>query len=84
MPEEMAEQLAVNEEQAAGIYRGRTTTPLRLRGRAGVQRFFDGLEMVEPDVVWAPEWLPAVDDPTDFAEDPAECAILTGLGRTIG
>ncbi len=32
-----------------------------LRDRAGVTRLFDGLKLVEPGVIRAPEWRPASD-----------------------
>ena len=66
---------------AEDVYQARTATPLQGRSRAGVTRFFDGLELIEPGLVWLPQWRPAPDDPTDFAEHPAECLILGGVGR---
>jgi S-adenosyl methyltransferase len=81
VPPAVDEEGVANADDARGIYRARTATPLALRDRAGVQRFFDRLELVEPGLVWAPEWRPAADDPTDFAGDPSECAIYAGVGR---
>jgi hypothetical protein len=81
MPERADDDVRALADDAQGIYRTRTATPLALRDRAGVQRFFDGLELVEPGLVWAPDWRPAPDDPTDFAADPAECALYAGVGR---
>jgi hypothetical protein len=46
-----------------------------------VARFFAGLELVEPGLVWLPQWQPAPDDPADFTEHPADCLILGGAGR---
>jgi SAM-dependent methyltransferase len=40
----------------------RTPTPLTLRPRAAVERFFDGFDLVEPGLVWVPLWRP---DPGD-------------------
>jgi S-adenosyl methyltransferase len=31
---------------------------LHVRSLAGIQRFFDGFEMVEPGTVWINEWRP--------------------------
>jgi hypothetical protein len=76
-----AEHDLAQEQEAEGIYRSRTTSPLRLRDRAEVQRFFDGLELAEPGLIWVPLWRPAPDDPADFADDPAECSILAGVAR---
>src|SRR5262249_54805837 len=36
--------------------------PIRVRGRAEVERFFDGLELVPPGVVALPLWRPESDD----------------------
>jgi hypothetical protein len=74
--------LADDVEEAAGdIYRGRTTSLLRLRDRTGVQRFFAGLDMVDPGLVWAPQWRPDPDDASAFVGDPAESGILVGVAR---
>ena len=81
MPELADDDVRSLADDAQGIYRARTATPLALRDRAGVQRFFDGLERVEPGLAWAPDWRPTPDDPTDFAADPAECALYAGVGR---
>ena len=49
---------------------------LRFRARAEVARFFDGLELVEPGVVRAPEWRPDSDADLD---NPA--AVWAGVAR---
>jgi SAM-dependent methyltransferase len=49
---------------------------LRFRSRAEVARFFDGLELVEPGLVRAPEWRP--DSDRDL-ENPA--AVWAGVAR---
>jgi hypothetical protein len=51
-------------------------TKLRFRSRAEVARFFDGLELVEPGLVRAPEWRP--DSDADLA-NPA--AVWAGVAR---
>ena len=68
-------------EVAQDLYKRQTTTPFHLRSRHQVERFFTGLDLVEPGVVWLPEWRPAPGDPTDFADDPRRCAGLAGVGR---
>jgi hypothetical protein len=69
------------ESRLAGeqVYR-RSDTPFVSRGRAEVARFFDGFEMVEPGLVWAPLWRP--DSPP--AVDSEKSAVFAGVGRSRG
>jgi SAM-dependent methyltransferase len=67
-------------EGAQAVYRTNTATPLNTRPRAAILRFFTGLDLVEPGLVWAPQWRPAADDPTDFADTPAMVGVLAGVG----
>ncbi len=62
-------------------YERKTTTPFRPRTRAQIERFFAGLETVDPGVSWLPEWRPAADDPTDFVDDPRRSSCMAGVGR---
>jgi len=62
-------------------YERQTTTPFRPRSRAQVERFFTGLDLVEPGLVWLPSWRPAPDDPTDFTADPPTSSVLAGVAR---
>jgi hypothetical protein len=68
-------------DDAQDVYRRRTATPFHLRTRVQVERFFAGLDLVEPGVVWMPLWHPAADDPTDFADNPVISAGLVGVAR---
>ena len=65
---------------AHDVYKQQTTSQLKLRTREEFTRFFDGTRLVEPGVVWVPQWRPAPDDPQDFADDPAACAMLAAVG----
>jgi hypothetical protein len=67
-------------ESAQGIYSRRTATPLALRDRRRVERFYDGLTLLEPGVVWCPLWRPDPDDVVEFP-DPADCSGLAGVAR---
>jgi len=54
--------------------------PTNLRPRVEVQRFFDGLELVEPGVVYVPLWRP--EGPDDVLLDYPECSnSFAGVGR---
>jgi hypothetical protein len=67
--------------EAAGgtaVYQ-RTANPLTLRDRAEVCALFDGYDLVEPGVVWAPLWHP--DSPDEVGEHPELTAIISGVGR---
>jgi S-adenosyl methyltransferase len=49
------------------------------RSREEITRFFDGLEMVPPGVVFLPEWRP--DEPVTLPLDPGGKLMLGGVGR---
>lgn len=57
----------------------RTPTPMTLRSRAHVERFFDGFELVDPGLVWVPQWHPEPGD--DPGEHPEQSANYGGVGR---
>ncbi|MBO0840931.1 MAG: SAM-dependent methyltransferase [Sciscionella sp.] len=54
-----------------------TTNPLFLRTREEFTAFFTGFELVEPGVVWEPQWRP--DEPVPA--DPSRSMCLGGVGR---
>jgi S-adenosyl methyltransferase len=55
---------------------GISATP---RTRAEVMRLFAGFELVEPGLVWAPQWRP--DSPDDVEDHMERSVILGGVGR---
>jgi SAM-dependent methyltransferase len=57
----------------------RTATPITNRTRAQVTRFFDGFELVEPGLVWVPQWRPDSTDAVD--EHPEWSSNYGGVGR---
>jgi O-methyltransferase involved in polyketide biosynthesis len=58
----------------------KTTTPVGLRTRAEIERFFAGLTVAEPGLVWVPEWRP--DETTGpFAGEPHRSGMLAAVGR---
>ncbi|WDZ84415.1 SAM-dependent methyltransferase [Micromonospora cathayae] len=65
---------------AERVYRN-TDNPLVLRDRAELSALFAGFELVEPGLVWVPQWRP---DAPDQAEDAARSGFLGGVGRLGG
>jgi SAM-dependent methyltransferase len=59
----------------------RTTTPLSLRTHAEILALFDGFELVEPGLVWAPLWRP--ESPHQVPEHPEMSSNLAGVGRRL-
>ncbi|MGP3923180.1 MULTISPECIES: SAM-dependent methyltransferase [unclassified Streptomyces] len=64
-------------DRVEGVYR-RASSPLIMRPRAQVDRFFDGFEYVEPGLVSMPHWRP--DTPPE-QEDPVVFTGFAGVGR---
>jgi hypothetical protein len=57
----------------------RTATPMTMRTRDQVVRLFDGWDLVEPGVVYMPQWRPEPGAPT--VERPERITGLAGVGR---
>ncbi|MFQ5340897.1 MAG: SAM-dependent methyltransferase [Anaerolineae bacterium] len=61
----------------------RTTTPQKLRSRYEIELFATELELVEPGLVWVPQWRP--EGPEDiFFDQPERSLNLGGVGRKPG
>jgi S-adenosyl methyltransferase len=67
-------------EKLADLYRS-TATPITYRDRDQIRALFDGWELVEPGVVWLPEWHP--DWPDDVGQNPAEVLLAGGVGKKL-
>ncbi|ABP55714.1 SAM-dependent methyltransferase [Salinispora tropica] len=65
---------------AEAVYR-RTGSPLWFRSRSELATLFDGFELVEPGVVWVPQWHPETPESSVNAETTA---FLGGVGRIGG
>ncbi|MCF6525368.1 SAM-dependent methyltransferase [Streptomyces sp. JJ36] len=65
---------------ASGVYR-RIGSPLLMRSREEVLRFFDGWDLVDPGLVAMPRWHP--DTPPE-QEDPVVFSGFAGVGRKSG
>jgi hypothetical protein len=58
----------------------RTPTPMRMRSRAEIEQLFDGLELVDPGLVYIPLWRP--EGPNDlFLDQPERCTGFAGVSR---
>jgi len=70
------------EADAATEVGARNTINLTLRGRSEVRDMFDGFDLVEPGIVFTPEWRPDSDTET-FATEPSRASTLAGVGRRV-
>jgi len=64
---------------AETAYRSRVAGQLCIRTRAEIAGLFNGFDLVEPGLVWLPEWRP--DSPVDVPENPQQYWGLVGVGR---
>jgi hypothetical protein len=64
--------------RAVELYRD-TTNPLHLRSADELAALMSGFDLVEPGVVFTPEWRP--DDPADVGPAPERAGILAVVGR---
>jgi hypothetical protein len=56
-----------------------TSTPITLRSPDEVRRLFDGFDLVDPGLVWAPLWRP--ESTHEVPDRPEQSANLAGVGR---
>jgi hypothetical protein len=61
------------------MYNRSVATKIHMRSRADILRFFDGFELVDPGLVFVPEWRP--DAPGDVPADPGRYGNLVGVAR---
>jgi len=74
----MEEDPAGERDKAASVYR-QASSQLHVRSLADVRRFYDGLELVEPGLVWITEWRPEPGTaPTGRAQ-----SMRGGVGRKL-
>jgi hypothetical protein len=67
-------------DEGTKVY-SKATSPLVLRDRDGIASLFEGFELLEPGLVWLPEWRPDDGDTIDFLDDPTAALGLCGVGR---
>jgi hypothetical protein len=57
----------------------RTTAPATARGQAEIRAFFDGFDLIEPGLVFTPQWRP--DGTAPFIDQPERSLAYAGVGR---
>jgi SAM-dependent methyltransferase len=63
----------------AAAYNRQVAAQICPRSREEIARMFDGFTLIEPGLVWLPEWRP--DSPEDVPENPREFWGMVGVGR---
>jgi hypothetical protein len=64
------------------VYNSRVTAQLRFRTRDEIARLCDGFTLIDPGLVWIPQWRP--DSPDDVPSDPEKYWGLVGVARYDG
>jgi S-adenosyl methyltransferase len=64
------------------VYNSRVTAQLAMRSRDEISGLCDGFTLLEPGLVWIPQWRP--ESPDDVPEDPSKFWALVGVGRYDG
>jgi S-adenosyl methyltransferase len=64
------------------VYNSRVAGQLVMRTRDEISRLCDGFTLLEPGLVWIPQWRP--DSTGDIPEDPSKYWALVGVGRYDG
>jgi SAM-dependent methyltransferase len=63
------------------VYTSQVSAQVCLRTRSQITALFDGFELVDPGLVWLPEWRPAA--PQDVPEHPEQYWAAVGVGRRV-
>jgi len=66
-------------DPAETVYGSRVAGELCLRTRDQIASFFDGFSLVDPGLVWIPEWRP--DSPAGVPDNPQQYWGLVGVGK---
>src|SRR5262249_62355444 len=76
----LTDDIRADEVRVARQLGQRTRTPATPRTRDEVLRFFTGTDLVEPGLVWTPQWRPY--RPEDVGDHPERLVTYAGVGRT--
>jgi O-methyltransferase involved in polyketide biosynthesis len=82
---QMSDENPADEGEAAALrqleeFYEKTTNPGQLRTRSEFGRFFGDFELVEPGLVWAPDWHP---DGNALFKQGSQSRIIAGVGRKV-
>ena len=61
------------------VYKSKVASEGRARTSAEISRFFDGFTLIDPGLVYGPQWRP--DRPEDVPDDPEKYWFLVGVGQ---
>jgi SAM-dependent methyltransferase len=64
---------------AEKVYNRNVSTDVHVRSREQILRFFDGFDLVDPGLVFIPQWRP--DSPADVPDDPSQFWGLVGVAQ---
>jgi SAM-dependent methyltransferase len=64
------------------VYNSRVTAELAMRTRDEIAQLYDGFTILDPGLVWIPQWRP--DSPDEVPEDPTKYWGLVGVARYDG
>ena len=64
---------------AETVYKSRVASQGRARTREEIARFFQGFTLIDPGLVWMPQWRP--DRPEDVPGHPEKFWFLAGVGQ---
>jgi hypothetical protein len=65
-------------QATADVYQ-RKSLPVGMRSRDQIAWFFAGFTMIEPGLVWLPQWRPQPGDPADFIGEPHRSGAVAGV-----
>jgi SAM-dependent methyltransferase len=66
-------------DSATSVYNSRVAAQATMRTRDEIAGLFEGFSLVDPGLVWIPQWRP--DSPADVPENPQQYWGLVGVGR---
>jgi hypothetical protein len=66
-------------DSATSVYNSRVAAQVCMRTRDQIASFFDGFSLVDPGLVWIPQWRP--DSPADVPDNPQQYWGLVGVGQ---